>query len=43
MGATMQALHITGYGTIKDNLKILSVPVPNIADDEVLVDLFLKP
>lgn len=40
MGATMQALHITGYGTIKDNLKILSVPVPNIADDEVLVEIY---
>lgn len=40
MATTMQALHITGYGTIKDNLKILTVPIPTITDDEVLVEIY---
>ena len=40
MATTMQALHITGYGTIKENLKILNVPIPTIADDEVLVEIY---
>lgn len=40
MDTTMQALHITGYGTIKDNLQILSVPMPTISDDEVLIEIY---
>lgn len=40
MDATMQALHITGYGAIKDNLKILTVSIPTIADDEVLLEIY---
>ena len=40
MATTMQALHITGYGTNKENLKILNVPIPTISDDEVLLEIY---
>jgi hypothetical protein len=36
----MKALHITGYGTMEDNLSIRNIPLPEITDDEVLIEIY---
>ncbi|NOU46367.1 MAG: NADP-dependent oxidoreductase [Bacteroidales bacterium] len=36
----MKALQITGYGTMQDNLCIRNIQLPEITDDEVLIEIY---